>query len=90
MLQKFLLSKRGATKDLNRVIYGLPPKEKKDLIEGLVEGDIEIGDGIGDGEKWQIVKMQLACKAEAVEQLMGESQRLGDTHAFVMRSPARG
>ena len=71
MLQKFLLSKREATKDLNRVIYSLPPKEKKGLIEALVEGDIEIGDGLGDGEKWHILRMPLVFKPEAFKGLLG-------------------
>ena len=57
--------------DLNRAIYRLPPKEKKDLIEGLVEGDIEIGDGLDGGEKWQIVRMSLAFKPEAFKGLLG-------------------
>ena len=30
----------------------MPPKEKKDLIEALIEGDIDIGDGPDNGEKW--------------------------------------
>ncbi|MCH8873090.1 HAMP domain-containing protein [candidate division KSB1 bacterium] len=71
MLKSFLLSKRAAVENLNRVIYSLPPKEKKDLIEGLVEGDIEIGDGEGDGEKWQIVRMPLVFKPEAFKGLLG-------------------
>lgn len=71
MLQKFLLSKREATDDLNRVIYILPPKEKKDLIEALVEGDIQIGDGLGDSENRQIGKTPLVFKPEAFKGLLG-------------------
>lgn len=70
MLKSFLLSKRAAVENLNRVIYGLPAKEKKDLIKALVEGDIEIGDGEGDGEKWQIVRMPLVFKPAGFKGLL--------------------
>ncbi len=42
---------------------------KKELFDTLLEGDIEIGDGLGDGEKWQIVKMPLMFKPEAFKGL---------------------
>ena len=66
-----ILAKREATDNLNRAIYGLPPKEKKNRIEALIEGDIQIGDGLGDGEKWQIVKLPLAFKPEAFNGQLG-------------------
>ena len=71
MLKSFLLSKRAAVENLNRVIYGLPSREKKDLIEALIEGEIEIGAGEDEGEKWQIVRMPLVFKSEAFKGLLG-------------------
>ena len=48
----------------------MPPEEKKPLFDRLLEGDIEIGlDGEGD-HKWQIVRIPLVFKAEAVAQIM--------------------
>ena len=42
----------------------------KDLVNSPRKCDIEIGDGLGDGEKWQIVKLPLAFKPEAFKGLM--------------------
>ena len=44
---------------------------EKEVLDALLEGDIQIGDGLGDSEKWQIVRMPLAFKPEAFKGLLG-------------------
>ena len=45
--------------------------KENNLIEAVVEGDIEIGDGVGNSEKWQKVRIPLSFKPEAFKGLRG-------------------
>lgn len=70
LLQKFLKDKPKAMENVQEAIFRMPPEDKKVLFDTLPEGDIEVGlDGEGD-QRWQIVRISLVFKTEAVEQIM--------------------